>query len=182
LYVEETDTSWNTPDDPKAQGWFRVGNSSGSNPLMTDCSYFWNGYTGSDQSTKERFPSLAVNESSPNVASQFHDIAEIRLRSAMVMVADGVFWDGVDQPQRIAARHTGSLGERFLTNMAFYDGHVEGFDRYAEGSMPDRLWANEIMAEDVDVPEGSEHSGLKPIMTRNPNLASGPPYFVMKCH
>jgi len=178
LRVYDTDT-WVTPDDPKAQGWFRVGRSSGANRLMTDCSYFWNGYTGTMQAKKDRFPSLKVDEGAANPASQFHDIAEIQKRSAMVMVADGVFWNGVDQPQRIAARHTGSLGERFLTNMAFYDGHVEGFDRYAEGSMPDRLWSKEMMADDVDIPEGSEHSGLKPIMTRSPNLEGGPPYFML---
>jgi len=45
--------------------------------------------------------------------------------------------------------------------------------------MPDRLWSKEMMADDVDIPEGSEHSGLKPIMTRSPNLEGGPPYFML---
>ena len=179
LYVREEGAAWASPDAPEAQGWFRVGNSSGNNRLMTDCSYFWNGYTGNAQSKKDRFPSLAVNESEANVASQFHDIAEIQKRSAMVMVADGLFWDGVDRPERIAARHTGSLGERLLTNIAYYDGHVEGFDRYAEGSMPDRVWANEVMADDADLPENERHSGLVPIMTRSPTLEGGPPFFML---
>lgn len=163
------DVGWDYPDDPKAQGWFRVGRTGTDRPIMTDCSYYWNGYTGGDAEKKARYPSLAVDESSANAASQFHDLAEILKRSTLVMVADGLFWDGDERPQRIAARHTGSRGDYFLTNVAFYDAHVEAIDRYAEGTFPNRNWANEENAE-----EGTE---LVPIMGRSPSLEGGPPYF-----
>jgi len=169
--IKESDPRLSNPDAPEAQGWFRVGRTTTDKPIMTDCSYYWNGYTGSAPAMVARFPSLAVNESSPNVASQFHDLAEILKRSTMVMAADGLFWDGFDQPERIAARHTGSRGDHFLTNVAFYDSHVEAIDRYAEGTFPNRNWAAEENAE-----EGTD---LIPIMIRSPNLEGGPPYFML---
>jgi len=108
------DFDW--PDDNEAQGWVRLG----SDDFATDCSYYWNGYVGTNAQLRERFPSLSVDLQNPREID-YHDISEIPQRSNMAMVADGVlFQDGsADKPQRIAARHPGSNGARRMTYIAF---------------------------------------------------------------
>jgi len=177
-YVEENN-SFDKPDDDLAQGWYRVGNTE----FATDCSYYWNGYTGTDPDLKERIPSLYVDETTGNPRESYHNIAEIPQRSHLAMVMDGVFWlnYGNDlRPQRIAARHYGEHGSRFLTNIAFYDAHVEAFDRYAPGRLGHRTWTEEEVVEEMHLPEEKRHK--KPIMNpefRGEDLEGGPPYFLL---
>ena len=129
LYVT-TDSSLTYPDDTPpatAQGWYRLGTST----IKTDCSYFWNGYSGTTAATRERFPSLdADNTTEP----RFHDLSEIKKRSSLAMVADGFYYDGTVNPARIAARHRGDIGVRGRTNIAYYDGHVEALERVRTGT------------------------------------------------
>ncbi len=183
-YVREDDTGdettpFTTPDHDLAQGWYRVGNTE----FATDCSYYWNGYTGTDTKLRRRIPSLYVDEKVDNPRESYHNIAEIPQRSHLAMVMDGVFWlnYGNDlRPQRIAARHYGEYGSRFLTNIAFYDAHVEAFDRYAPGRLPHRNWAEEEVVEEMHLPEEKRHK--KPIMNpefRGADLEGGPPYFLL---
>lgn len=156
------------PDDPNAQGWYRLGNSE----YMTDCSYYWNGYVGTSTEKRERFPSLSVNYGNPR-AIQIHDISEIAQRSATAMVMDGVFFQegSANQPQRIAARHRGTAGERRLTNIAFYDTHVEKLDRDPRTEADQVDWDQESnVGENLD---------LVPIMVRDPALSDGPPWFML---
>ncbi|HUU11156.1 MAG TPA: type II secretion system protein [Phycisphaerae bacterium] len=181
LYVRENDASdetgaFNRPDHNIAQGWYRVGNDT----LMTDCSYYWNGYVGTDTTQRERFPSLRVDNTAPNPLASYHNIAEIAQCSNMAMVADGIFWldySGNERPQRIAARHPGAYGARLLTNVAFWDGHVESLDRYAEGNYPNRDWTKERPADQIDDPV--ENWEWIPIMTRSNPLEGGPPFFML---
>ena len=162
--------SWDKPDPDQrqAQGWYRLGN----NEFQTDCSYYWNGYVGTDAVSRERFPSLSVNYSNPQDI-QIHDISEIAQRSATAMVMDGVFFqeDSADKPQRIAARHRGTAGEYRLTNIAFYDTHVESLDRDPRGESGEIAWNQEHnVGENLD---------LVPIMQRDPPLSDGPPWFLL---
>lgn len=143
--------TFSNPDDPKAQGWYRLGN----NEFMTDCTYYWNGYTGSNTEYLQRFPSLKVPKNAPNRSEYYHDISEVKQRSMLAMVMDGVFYDGHERPQRIAARHAGAAGNRRRTNIAFYDAHVEAFDREPDR---DAGWSKEKNSD----PESS----LVPIMPR----------------
>jgi prepilin-type N-terminal cleavage/methylation domain-containing protein len=157
-----------TPDHENAQGWYRLGN----NEYATDCSYYWNGYVGADTEKRERFPSLSVNYSNPQEIT-IHDISEIAQRSATAMVMDGVFFqeDAADQPQRIAARHRGTAGERRKTNIAFYDTHVESLDRDPRTEADEIDWEQESnVGENLD---------LIPIMVREPDLSDGPPWFML---
>jgi len=175
-YVLESD-AFLSPDDNLAQGWYRLGNTS----LATDCSYYWNGYTGNNLELKRRIPSLYVDESRPNAKQSYHNISEIPQRSHLVMLTDGVFWldfGGNARPQRIAARHSGEYGTRRMTVMAFYDAHVEQFDRYAPGEFPRRVWSREEVVEEMHLP--LDKRDKDPIMPRkNPVLSSGPPYFLL---
>ena len=183
-YVEESDTSnqmgpFVTPDHDLAQGWCRLGNAT----FETDCSYYWNGYTGNDPDLKRRIPSLYVDEALANAATNYHNIAEVPQRSHLVMVTDGMFWldyRGTPRLQRIAARHSGEYGSRFMTNIAYYDAHVESFDRYAPGKYPRRIWAQEEVVEEMHLP--LEKRDKQPIMPRaslKPVLSGGPPYFLL---
>lgn len=166
-YVEESD-SFTTPDHDLAQGWYRVGNAE----FATDCSYYWNGYTGTDTDLRRRIPSLYVDESADDPEQRiYHNIAEVPQRSHLAMVMDGVFFDGDSKPQRIAARHPGAYGERCLTNIAFYDAHVEALDRHAPGTYPNRDWSQEEFADGLE--------DMLPIMPRSPALEGGPPYFLL---
>jgi prepilin-type N-terminal cleavage/methylation domain-containing protein len=156
-----------TPDDPRAQGWYRLGNEE----FATDCSYYWNGYVGDSAEFRERFPSLSVNYSNPQEIT-IHDISEIAQRSATAMVMDGVFFqEGRLLPQRIAARHTGTAGQYRLTNIAFYDTHVEALDRDPRTEQGEIDWEQESnVGENLD---------LVPIMVREPDLTDGPPWFML---
>ncbi len=156
------------PDHPNAQGWYRLGNSE----YQTDSSYYWNGYVGTNSEKRERFPSLSVNYGNPREI-QIHDISEVAQRSATAMVTDGVFFqeDGANQPQRIAARHRGETGEHRLTNIAFYDTHVEALDRNPRTEADQVDWDQESnVGENLD---------LVPIMVRDPALSDGPPWFML---
>jgi prepilin-type N-terminal cleavage/methylation domain-containing protein/prepilin-type processing-associated H-X9-DG protein len=169
-YVREnTPPGKNMPDDPVAQGWYRLGNDD----IKTDCSYFWNGYTGTDSTKRQRYPSLLANESATNQSEQYHDIAEMQQRSSMAMVADGIFFDADSKPWRIAARHPGEYGDRRLTNIAFYDGHVEALDRYPDPKYPGtpQAWLKEQNAD--------SGSSLLPILSRSPAMEGRPPYFML---
>ena len=181
-YVRESDAGDSTgafvgPDHNLAQGWYRLGNAS----LATDCSYYWNGYTGNDLELKRRIPSLYVDESGANAKQSYHNISEVPQRSHLVMLADGVFWldfNGRARPQRIAARHPGEYGSRLMTVMAFYDGHVEQFDRYAPGDFARRNWSREEVVEEMHLPPDKRDKD--PIMPRkSPVLSGGPPYFLL---
>jgi len=156
------------PDHDNAQGWYRLGN----NEYKTDCSYYWNGYVGEDEDLRERFPSLSVNYTNPQDIT-IHDISEIAQQSATAMVMDGVFFQegGADQPERIAARHRGTAGERRKTNIAFYDAHVEALDRDPRTEGGDIDWDQESNVGD--------NLDLIPIMVREPELSDGPPWFML---
>jgi len=119
--------------DDKAQGIARLGGPTSA----LDCSYYWNGYTGNTSGRPDtwtpRFPSVAVDPAGTlsNKAQVVHDISEIRYRTTTAMVMDGVLFDARDLNNRgrIAARHRGDTGDHGQTNVAFYDGHVEGVPR-----------------------------------------------------
>jgi prepilin-type N-terminal cleavage/methylation domain-containing protein/prepilin-type processing-associated H-X9-DG protein len=168
-----------SPASAAALGWARLGNST----LTVDCSYYWNGNsndlpaaaTPPALSVKGSFPSLYLNATSTDQvlkASQVHDLSEIKERSTMVMVADGVLFQTVAdmaslQPALIAVRHRGYIGYQSRTNIAFYDGHVESMDRYPQTGSD---WTTETKPPD---------SAFVPIMTRSPLLGGGPPYFLL---
>jgi len=165
-YVAEG-TTVNKPEDAAALGFARLG-SNATLKLAVDCSYYWNGYVGTDPTTMARFPSLYYDPNSTNAvlkASQLHDLSEIKERSTMVMAADGVlFQTATLQPALIAVRHRGYMGYFSRTNIAFYDGHVESMDRY-----PNPTWDKEAVPPD---------SSLKPIMPR-PTLEGTSPTFLL---
>jgi len=128
-------TAFSSPSDEKAQATFRLGDTT----TKTDCSYFWNGYSGAEDPSNpltmaSRSPSLDVDKAGTDIAKtgRFHYLSEIKKRATLVMAADGVFWDGMTRPARVAARHTGEYGSRSLTNMVFYDGHVDSLERVPE--------------------------------------------------
>jgi prepilin-type N-terminal cleavage/methylation domain-containing protein/prepilin-type processing-associated H-X9-DG protein len=162
-----SETPVTDPTAVNVLGTARLGNTT----FAVDCSYFWNGYTGTDTTIMARYPSLVYDENA--VASvrayQTHDLSEIKLRSQTVMVADGVLFDGQTNPARIAARHPGDHGRRCRTNVAFFDGHTESIDRY-----PDPTWDKESVVDSTS---------YTPIMGRNPVLDgpnanyTKPPYF-----
>jgi len=147
--------------DDKAQGVARLGSSV----FKVDCSYYWNGYagntsgepdtSGSGASWTDRFPSCVVNPAATpdKKARVVHDISEIRQRTVTAMVADGVLFDARSKANRgrIAARHTGDGGKRSMTNIAFYDGHVEGIQR-APGD--DYLYTSDAIQSSQDLDLG----------------------------
>jgi prepilin-type N-terminal cleavage/methylation domain-containing protein/prepilin-type processing-associated H-X9-DG protein len=178
LYCDPAAT-WTDPSDPLAQGWCRLPLQQ-SATVMVDTSYYWNGYVGTSTTLLGRFPSevLDENETDPTKrAAQVHDLAEIKNRSRMVMVADGVYFQGDIgggggggggqgglNPERIAARHPGGHKGGGVTNLGFYDGHVESMDRF-----PDPDWANEAVEgfnNDTKESTSPSVSPLVPIMNK----------------
>jgi prepilin-type N-terminal cleavage/methylation domain-containing protein/prepilin-type processing-associated H-X9-DG protein len=158
------------PAAVEAQATARLGNAGGSNPLMVDCSYCWNGYTGTNTDTAARFPSCSVDETATSdvQARQTHNLSEVNNRTTMVMATDGILTTADENglfPARIAVRHTGDRGPRTRTNIVFYDGHAEAMDRYPVGTTG---WAAEAVTD--------KSMGL-PIMSRSPALEGGPPHF-----
>jgi prepilin-type N-terminal cleavage/methylation domain-containing protein/prepilin-type processing-associated H-X9-DG protein len=119
--------------EDKAQGIARLGGPTS----RVDCSYYWNGYSGNTSGRPDtwtaRFPSVVVDPAgTPSDKAQLvHDISEIRYRTTTAMVMDGVLFSARDMNNRgrIAARHRGDTGDHGQTNVAFYDGHVEGVER-----------------------------------------------------
>ncbi len=178
-----------SPDDNKAQGWYRLGNEE----YKTDSSYYWNGYVGTNTDQRRQYPSLSVDLASPRT-TDFHNISEIPQRSHFAMVMDGVLFQEGDTPMpaRIAARHGGAYGNRRVTNIAYYDGHVAPMDRYApEGTGNTHDWSKERPADNADDDLSEENWQTweyKPIMSRmtilgddnplNP-LGGGPPEFLL---
>jgi prepilin-type N-terminal cleavage/methylation domain-containing protein/prepilin-type processing-associated H-X9-DG protein len=163
-YVTTSDT-WTDPTDKKAQGWCRLGTGG----HMYDTSYYWNGYVGSLDELTSRYPSLALDSAADPTtqATQVHDVSEIKARSRLVMVADGLFYqDDNRKPQRVAARHTIDISSGGRTNMAFYDCHVEAMDRYP---YPD--WAHEVVSGYED-PTNTDPTRppMAPIMPRQPTF------------
>lgn len=140
--------------DTPAQGWYKMESNDGD----IFCSYYWNGCTERN-TTKAwlwEFPSLLVRSTDTNPASYVHKRSEIQGLSTMVMLTDGIWFDGQQKPARIAARHKGDNGPRSKTVVVFYDSHTETLDR-----KPDNNWADD------------------PFMNRT-NLQDGPPYFRIK--
>jgi prepilin-type processing-associated H-X9-DG protein len=151
-------------DPDAAQGFARLGPAG----FMVDCTYYWNGcsvklaQTDLDNAadTRNRFPSLTVDDTdltNPTfhllASHMLRDISQIKLRTTQIMVTDGVlFYDGTTSKPRIAARHPGGVQDHTgdpdaqyyntHTNMAFYDGHVQGVDR-DQGK--DDLYANDFI-------------------------------------
>ena len=169
LYLSSVPTV-TTPDCVNSQGWYRLGTAS----AMADCSFYWNGYGGTTQDYLDKFPSLDLDLVSGASAKEarVHNLSEIKKRASLVMVADGVFYQGATvQPALIAARHSGDYGDRCKTNIAFFDAHVECMDRY-----PDTTWAQEKV-QPADC-------GLLPIMPRSPALVAkdteSPVFFLPK--
>ena len=180
LMYSDPSATWTDPTDPLAQGWCRLPVQKGAT-VMIDTSYYWNGYVGTSTTLLGRFPSEALDENETDVAkraTQVHDLAEIKNRSRMVMVADGVYFQGDTggggggggggqgglNPERIAARHPGGHKGGGITNLGFYDGHVESMDRY-----PDPDWANEsVEGFNNDTKESTSPtvSPLMPIMNK----------------
>jgi len=180
-------TDFKDPDALEAQGWYRLPETPTDAKFQTDCSYFWNGYVGDDTELRKRFPSLSVDPSRPKEID-YHNISEIRKPGLTVVAADGVFFNGYEFPQRIAASHTGTYGGRQLTNMAFFDAHVESLDRYAppKGNGTEDDWLQERPAEYPDDELDKAHWDMwpaKPIMSRETvlgeKLEGGPPDFML---
>jgi prepilin-type N-terminal cleavage/methylation domain-containing protein/prepilin-type processing-associated H-X9-DG protein len=143
LGITDTFSSQSTPQDqtppsPTNNGWFRLGNAT----IATDCTYYWNGYTGSNSDQMKYYPSLVFDTTVTNSTQRLlmiHDISEIRQRSTMAMVMDGNFWQSTDAPilAKIAMRHSGgTYGSFSQTNIAYYDGHVDTLDRYSPSPIP----------------------------------------------
>jgi len=117
----------------KAQGTARLGNAT----FKVDCSYYWNGYTANAGNIVDlkykRFPSVAVDptKTADVKAALIHDLSEIRQRTSTVLAADGVLFDADQKSKRgrIAARHPGEAGDNTLTNVVYYDGHVDSIQR-----------------------------------------------------
>jgi len=161
-YVTTSDTLTYPDGTPPAtaQGWYRLGNST----IKTDCSYHWNSYwfsTGSDVTRLERFPSLSVTSAAaaPATAPRFHDLSEIKKRSSLAMVMDGVFYNGSSNPARIAARHRGDIGVRGRTNIAYYDGHVEALERIRTGT---NNWATDPIMSSTNLDTASQPFFMMP--------------------
>jgi prepilin-type N-terminal cleavage/methylation domain-containing protein/prepilin-type processing-associated H-X9-DG protein len=138
-------------DVDKAQGTARLGNAT----FKVDCSYYWNGYTANGGNVDEksrRFPSVAVNPAATLdvKAALIHDLSEVRQRTSTVMAADGVLFDADQKSKRgrIAARHAGDAGNNTLTNVVYYDGHVESIQR-APGD--DYLFTNDGIQSSTDL-------------------------------
>lgn len=159
-FVRETDY-FQYPNDKEALGTYRLGKTG---VIMTDCSYYWNGYVGNEKEKVERFPSLDVDLTPANVpaASRIHDLSEIKKRSTLVMVLDGVFFAdaGSPRPARIAARHTGDEGPRTRTNCVYYDGHIDVVER-----LPglDLLWKDDPIMK-TWFPSGAGATSESPLM------------------
>jgi prepilin-type processing-associated H-X9-DG protein len=157
LIVKETDGVSLPADkfsnEDKAQGVARLGSSS----FQIDCSYYWNGYAGNASGVADtwtpRFPSVVVSPTAnvSDKAKVTHDISEVRYRTQTAMVMDGVLFDARTKANRgrIAARHSGTLGEHSATNIAFYDGHVGTIERAAGD---DKKYAKDTImtAQDLD--------------------------------
>jgi prepilin-type N-terminal cleavage/methylation domain-containing protein/prepilin-type processing-associated H-X9-DG protein len=156
------------PWDSAAMGWYSLGNDR----IVTQCSYFWNGYTGTDPALKKLYPSLTLDLTSGDQTTMIHNLSEIRQRSTMVMLADGVFYNGDAYPGAIAARHTGgTYGSRSITNLAFYDGHVGSMDRWFDPNQT--TWVSE------DDPDNTSPSmiPIKSATRSNGTLSLGTPWF-----
>ena len=134
LMLTSASVAIDLPNADNAQGIARLGSSS----FKIDCSYYWNGYVGNAGGVDiwtPRFPSVSVSATASlsDKAKLIHDISEVRYRTKTAMVMDGVLFDASANTNRgrIAARHSGSLGEHSATNIAFYDGHVGMIERAA---------------------------------------------------
>jgi len=127
-----------SPVDDAAQGWARLGNGLHA----ADCSYYWNG-SRQEEPSYRAFPSIMV-ESGQDPKGFIHNLSEIRRRTRLVMVTDGVWTNAIstDSRGRIAARHPGSYGRRCRTNIVFYDGHVEQYE-WEKDYKDDPLWKKE---------------------------------------
>ncbi|MGB2936992.1 MAG: type II secretion system protein [Phycisphaerae bacterium] len=148
-------TNPESPADDDAQGWARLGNDSptGKRRRTADCSYYWNG-SHWDEDAYRAFPSLMIRAGEENPKGFTHNLSEIRRRTRLVMVADGVWTNAISAGSRgrIAARHPGSYGRRCRTNIVFYDGHVEQYE-WDEDYEEDPLWETEDLrafAKDVE--------------------------------
>ena len=172
LLYSDPSRTWTDPTDPLAQGWCRLPLEQGA-AVMIDSSYYWNGYVGTDPRFLGRFPSEALDENERDLAvqaTQVHDLAEIRNRSRMVMVADGVYFQGDIggsgggakgglNPERIAVRHPGGHRGGGITTLGFYDGHVESMDRF-----PDPDWANEAVEGFNNATKESTSPSVSPLV------------------
>ena len=135
------------PDHPAAQGWYRLGTST----IMTDCSYHWSSCFSTTPELLERYPSLSVTYAGTAVP-KFHDLSEIKKRSSLAMVMDGVFYNASYNKARIAARHRGDIGVRGRTNIAYYDGHVEALERIRTGT---NNWAGDPIMSSTNLDTAS---------------------------
>jgi len=172
-------TTVGKPTDAAVLGWARPGLGNSTMKFAVDCSYYWNGnakFSDLEENTRAAFPSLFLDLTSATEAvdraRQVHYLSEIKDRSTLVMVADGVLFQLAPKmsnlrPDLIAVRHRGYMGDLSRTNIAYYDGHVESMDRYPKTGSD---WTTETVPPD---------SSLKPIMPRTSKLADGPPYFLL---
>ena len=126
LSLEVTEADTFAPTDDLAQGWIGLGNAK----QKVACSYYWNGCTDDTFAYWRQFPSLKIPKGEKNRGQFVHYLTEIRQRTFLVMVMDGIFMDAQEPENRgrIAARHRGKYGKRSRTNVAFYDGHVEEYE------------------------------------------------------
>jgi len=146
------------PAQPAVLGFMRLGTSD----RKIDCWYYWNGSsndTENDPKTEEvhakDFPSMAVPPDGVSMAQLrldpslgYHRLDAIKRPASMAMLADGVGIDAGTDPAsenlaRIAARHSSSSGRHTLTNIAFWDGHVESISRSPNNLSQDGIYLTE---------------------------------------
>ncbi len=172
------------PNDDEACGWYRCGTTD----RMLDSTYYWNGCTerGTTEDQQEAlrdFPSLLVVRSEPVSIqrSYVHNISEIRQRTTMVMVADGVWTDAWNRTGnlrgRVATRHPGDYSDRCVTNIAFYDGHVESYIRWPDPEEETPTWEEDELIRKFGEREEEATLGIRPLCPREDGLPGGPPYF-----
>lgn len=132
------------PFDVDVLGFIRVGRSG----RKIDCWYYWNGSsdtmvdTTTGQIHARDYPSMAVPVGSGvtmaavrlNPSLGFHRLEAIKDSTSTVMLTDGVGIDAgtdplTDNRARISSRHAGDTGRRGLTNVAYWDAHVDSIDR-----------------------------------------------------
>jgi prepilin-type N-terminal cleavage/methylation domain-containing protein/prepilin-type processing-associated H-X9-DG protein len=100
--------------------------------IAVDCWYYWNGDTYLLDFPGNRIPSdgggnSRIQQWIRDPLQFYRGLDEIKKRTKVVMITDGVAMNGVRHRTRIAARHLGDYGPRSATNICYWDGHAETY-------------------------------------------------------